>query len=127
MRCRRCSDPAIATLLLAACSVALADQGYYREPSLRGDTLVFVAEGDLWTVPVSGGAARRLTTHPAQEGQPAISADGRQVAFVASYGTAEVYLMPITGGQPRQLSFDGATRIGLKKGSPRRGDRLRHR
>lgn len=95
-------------LMLAASTQAFADAGYYREPSLRGDTLVFVAEGDLWTVAVGGGSARRLTTHPAQEGQPTLSPDGRNVAFVASYdGASEVYLMPVAGGQPRQLSFDG--------------------
>ena len=95
-------------LMLASSFTAFAGEGYYREPSLRGDTLVFVAEGDLWTVATRGGAARRLTTHPAQEGQPVLSPDGRHVAFVASYdGASEVYLMPLAGGQPRQLSFDG--------------------
>jgi tricorn protease len=97
---------------------ACASEGYYREPSLRGDTLVFVAEGDLWTVAGSGGAARRLTTHPAQEGQPVLSPDGRQVAFVASYdGANEVYLMPLAGGLPRQLSFDGG-RVSLQGFAP---------
>ena len=43
---------------------------------------MFVAEGDLWAVAASGGSARRLTTHPAQEGQPALSPGGSEVAFV---------------------------------------------
>lgn len=107
----------LACLLLVA-TAASAGEGYYREPSLRGETLVFVAEGDLWTVAASGGAARRLTTHPAQEGQPVLSPDGRQVAFVASYdGASEVYLMPLAGGQPRQLSFDGG-RVSLQGFAP---------
>ena len=104
--------------LLAASSAASAGEAWYREPALRGDTVVFVAEGDLWTVPVSGGSARRLTTHPAQEGQPALSPDGREVAFVASYdGAPEVYVMPLAGGTPRQLSFDGG-RIALQGYTP---------
>lgn len=108
----------LACALCAVPMLALAGDGYYREPSLRGDTLVFVAEGDLWTVAASGGAARRLTTHPAQEGQPALSPDGREVAFVASYdGASEVYLMPLAGGQPRQLSFDGG-RVSLQGFAP---------
>jgi tricorn protease len=105
-------------LLFTFFTVASAGDGFYREPSLRGDTLVFVAEGDLWTVSVNGGAARRLTTHPAQEGQPVLSPDGRQVAFVASYdGASEVYLMPLAGGLPRQLSFDGG-RVSLQGFAP---------
>lgn len=99
---------ALVCLLAASASVATAGEAWYREPSLRGDTLVFVAEGDLWAVAASGGSARRLTTHPAQEGQPALSPDGSEVAFVASYdGAPEVYVMPLAGGTPRQLSFDG--------------------
>ncbi|GMU44910.1 MAG: PD40 domain-containing protein [Xanthomonadales bacterium] len=99
---------ALALLLFGNLSGAHAAQAWYREPALRGDTVVFVAEGDLWSVPAMGGRARRLSTHPAQERQPVLSADGTMVAFVASYdGMNEVYLMPVAGGQPRQISFDG--------------------
>lgn len=86
---------------------AFAAQAWYREPTLRGDTLVFVAEGDLWAVPAEGGTARRLTTHPGQERAPLISADGQTLVFTASYdGAPEIYRMPLAGGQPQQLSFD---------------------
>lgn len=112
----------IRTLLLLALTAvgtsALAAQAYYRQPTLRGDTIVFVAEGDLWSVPASGGSARRLTTHPALETQPVLSADGSELAFVASYdGTDEVYQMPLSGGLPRQLSFEGG-RISLQGYAP---------
>ncbi|MEZ5466747.1 MAG: S41 family peptidase [Lysobacterales bacterium] len=101
-------------LLLAVAQTASATGAYYRQPALHGDQVVFVAEGDLWSVPVSGGQATRLTTHPAQETQPAVSPDGRELAFVASYGgDEEVHVMPMSGGQPRQLSFDGG-RIALQ-------------
>lgn len=33
--------------------------GYYRDPAIYGDTIIFTAEGDLWTVSVKGGAAWR--------------------------------------------------------------------
>jgi tricorn protease len=83
--------------------------GYYRTPSIRGGTVVFSAEGDLWMVPATGGEARRLTTHPAEETNPAIAPDGRSIAFTASYeGPAEVYVMPLDGGVPRRLTWDGA-------------------
>ncbi len=82
--------------------------GYYRDPALHGDTLVFVAEGDLWIVRAQGGVARRLTTNLGDESHPAISPDGQMVAFTATYeGPAEVYTMPITGGVPARRTWDG--------------------
>lgn len=87
---------------------AAASEGYYRFPAIHGDTVVFTAEGDLWTVPVDGGLARRLTTHAGQETRAAISPDGQNVAFSAEYeGGTEVYVMPLAGGQPRRLTWDG--------------------
>lgn len=83
--------------------------GYYRFPALHGDTLVFTAEGDLWRVPIAGGVAQRLTTHPSEESRAAISPDGRTVAFSASYeGPTEVYTLPLDGGVPMRQTFDGA-------------------
>jgi tricorn protease len=97
-------------MLLAAASVAAAAQpGYYRLPTVHRDTIVFVAEGDLWSVPLTGGRATRLTAHPASESRPAISPDGKFVAFAGAYdGPADVYVMPIDGGRPRRLTFDAA-------------------
>src|SRR5437899_2544036 len=100
--------PLIAALVLSCFSVAATEgpQGYYRQPSIYKDTIVFVAEGDLWRVPISGGRAARLTTHAGDEGSPRISPDGTQVAFTAQYeGPTEVYVMPLTGGTPKRLPF----------------------
>ena len=38
-------------------------RGYYRYPAIHGDTIVFNSEGDLWSVDVHGGPARRLTSN----------------------------------------------------------------
>jgi len=76
-------------------------EGYYRQPAIHGDTVVFVAEGDLWRVDAMGGEAVRLTSHPGEEEDPVISPDGKTVAFTATYeGPREVYTMPIDGGLP---------------------------
>src|SRR6185369_1139700 len=82
--------------------------GYYRQPALHGDTLVFVAEGDLFEVSAGGGMASRVTSHPGTEELPAISPDGRWLAFTASYeGPAEAYVMPLEGGLPTRLTWSG--------------------
>lgn len=96
-------------MVMLLASIAEANPGYYRQPSINGETLVFVAEGDLWKVPTSGGAATRLTTHPAEEMQPSISPDGNTIAFLAQYeGPTEVYTMPVAGGRPERRTWDGA-------------------
>ncbi len=100
--------------LLAASLVAQAGvNGFYRQPALSGDQLVFVAEGDLWQVNRSGGGAVRLTTHAGLETSPALSPDGKWLAFVGQYDSSagvnngDAYLMPIGGGLPKRLSWDG--------------------
>ncbi|MET1256188.1 S41 family peptidase [Aliikangiella maris] len=87
-----------------------AAPGYYRSPDLNKDTLVFTAEGDLWLSQLNSGQAKRLTTHPAEEYQAAISPDGKWVAYAANYeGRIEAYVIPITGGLPKRVSFENSS------------------
>ncbi len=92
---------------------AQAVPGYYRFPAVSRDALIFTAEGDLWRTTLAGGAAERLTAHPGQETNAAISPDGRTVAYTGTYeGPAEVYVLPLEGGLPRRLTWDGGpTRV----------------
>ncbi len=100
------------TLILFAtgCMQTLQSQGfegYYQYPDIHGDRIVFTAEGDLWTVAVSGGMAQRLTSHPEQETFPVFSPDGATIAFSASYeGPTEVYTMPAIGGLPTRWTYE---------------------
>ncbi|MCC6669473.1 MAG: PD40 domain-containing protein [Planctomycetes bacterium] len=72
-----------------------------------GRTLYFAWEGDVWTADTASGAARRLTTHPAEDGSPRLSPDGRSLAFVSRRnGQSQVWVMPSEGGAPRQVTFD---------------------
>lgn len=83
--------------------------GYYRFPTIHDQTIVFVCEDDLWSVPASGGTARRLTANPGQALHPALSPDGRLLAFTGrDEGAPEVYVMPAAGGPARRLTYLGS-------------------
>ena len=102
----------IAVCLLACVAAAAGDappqSGYYRYPSVHGDTVVFTSEGDLWSVGIRGGAARRLTSNPGVESMARISPDGQTVAFVGQYeGPSEVYTVPLAGGVPERRTWNG--------------------
>ncbi|MFB9068837.1 amidohydrolase family protein [Pseudofulvimonas gallinarii] len=51
-----------------------------------GRTLVFDLLGDLYTLPISGGNARRITSGPAFDVQPRFSPDGSQISFTSDRG-----------------------------------------
>ncbi|GIX05777.1 MAG: tricorn protease [Candidatus Poribacteria bacterium] len=83
--------------------------GYYRMPTIHGETIVFVCEDDLWAVSVGGGVPRRLTASVGAVKTPLFSPDGRWLAFSArDEGPWEVYLMDGLGGEPRRLTYQGA-------------------
>jgi tricorn protease len=83
-------------------------QGYYRHPTLYQDTVVFVSEDDLWSVPITGGIARRLTSNLGKASRPYFSPDGSQLAFVGSEeGETEIYVMPASGGAVKRLTYMG--------------------
>src|SRR4029078_3921841 len=93
---------------LCILTIAFAQQkGYYRTPAIYGNLVIFTAEGDLWKYDLNGGAASRLTTHQGVETNPVISPDGKQIAFLGQYeGPTEVYIMNMTGGVPKRLTYD---------------------
>src|SRR5215213_471443 len=102
----------IALLVFAAVSHAAPpqrDEGLarlLRFPDIHGEPIAFVYAGDIWTVPSQGGTARRLTSHPGVEIFPKFSPDGRFIAFSGEYGgTRQVFVIPVEGGQPRQLTY----------------------
>jgi tricorn protease len=83
-----------------------ADTRLLRLPDIQGDRIAFVYGGDIYTVAIQGGVAQRLTSHEGQELYPKFSPDGQWIAYSAEYsGTRQVWVMPATGGEPRQLTF----------------------
>ncbi|MGE5737592.1 MAG: S41 family peptidase [Betaproteobacteria bacterium] len=86
----------------------MAQPGYLRHPTIRDDTIVFICDDDLWRVDANGGIARRLTAGLGEPSTPALSADGRMIAFVGrDEQHPEVYLMSSEGGLARRMTWLG--------------------
>jgi Tol biopolymer transport system component len=72
----------------------------------------------LFVISIETGQKTRLTWPPEPsigDGWPAVSPDGRTVAF-ARYTqdtSANIHIVPITGGEPRQVTADKASIFGL--------------
>jgi tricorn protease len=94
-------------LIIAIAKVGIADDTrLLRFPDIHENRVVFVYAGDLYIASTDGGAAVRLTSHAGLEQFPKFSPDGSEVAYSAEYnGTRQVFVIPSTGGTPRQLTW----------------------
>jgi len=96
---------------LAAMANAAAqtnEASFLSSPALTpdGSAVIFCFEGDLWRADVKGGQAFRLTAMQGYETNPRVSPDGKWIAFTGrQYGNADIYIMPVGGGDIRQLSY----------------------
>jgi len=86
-----------------------SDPGDDQHPTERGGTVVFTSyrdgNGELYAVPSIGGVERRLTTTAANETQPALSPDGRHIAYLNDEsGVPKLWLCAVDGTNPRALT-----------------------
>lgn len=108
-------NPFLIITSLLICSFAFGqDQSPYFtfSPTLTpdGQTIIFSYEGDLWKMPVDGGQSVRLTAMQGEESRPAVSPDGKWLAFSGEqFGNTDVFLMPLEGGEIQQLTYHEAT------------------
>lgn len=70
-----------------------------------GQTIVFDLLGDLYTLPIAGGAATKLTTGNAFDAQPRFSPDGKRVVFISDRsGGDNVWIQTLDGRDTVQVT-----------------------
>ena len=87
----------------------MSKPAYLRHPTIAGESIVFVAEYDLWTVPAAGGPAYRITANPGSVTRPRLSPDGQTIAYVSrDEGVRDAWVIGRDGSDPRRLTFFGS-------------------
>jgi dipeptidyl aminopeptidase/acylaminoacyl peptidase len=84
------------------------------EPHVAAGRLVFTSDRDgnpeVYFSDVRATAPRRLTTHTATDGEPALHPTGDRIAFISMRsGTPRLWIMDTLGGSPAALSTGSAT------------------
>src|SRR5689334_1670395 len=95
--------PVLAGLFLA--SLSQAQIKLLRHPSYANGKVAFSYLGDLWIANENGSGVTRLTDNQARDVFPRWSPDGSSIAFSSNReGNYDVYVIPASGGKPRQLT-----------------------
>ena len=115
----------IATGTSAPLAVNVPDDGLWKRPSRigvesliegyslspKGERALFVARGDVFTVPIEKGPTRNLTrSSNAHDKWASWSPDGSKIAYISDItGEEEIFLVDQAGtGEPEQLTDNGA-------------------
>jgi tricorn protease-like protein len=83
------------------------DEGTWMSLDLSPDgrTIVFDLLGDLYTIPITGGAATRITSGSGFDGQPRFAPDGKSIVFVSDRsGSENLWLVNPDGTRVRALT-----------------------
>ena len=76
-----------------------------------GQAIVFDYLGDLFTMPITGGAATQITSGMAFDAQPRFSPDGAQIVYTSDHdGGQNIWVMSSDGSDPIQISTGKANR-----------------
>jgi len=97
----------LVTMAIFSGLMAENDVRLLRFPAVYGDQVVFTYAGDLYTVDINGGTARKLSSDVnGYEMFAKFSPDGKTLAFTGQYdGNTEVFTIPAEGGVPMRITY----------------------
>lgn len=109
----------LATLLGAYGLAAQAQDNplWMRHPAIspNGKTIAFSYQGDIFTVPSSGGTAKQITSNAAFDSYPVWSPDGNHIAFASNReGSIDVWVMDANGGIPKRVTTNSVSEYPLR-------------
>ena len=98
----------LSTFLMAAAALSAQDSPLWlrrNDISPDGSKIAFTYKGNIYTVPVSGGRASQITTHPNYDSDPIWTPDGKSIVF-SSYRekSKDIYIVSAEGGVPKRLT-----------------------
>jgi WD40 repeat protein len=84
-----------------------------------GRTILFDLLGDIYTVPLEGGAATRITSGMMWDYHPVFSPDGKKIAYITDRtGSKNIWVMDADGKNPKQITKDRDQNFTLVEWSP---------
>src|SRR5262249_51855792 len=102
----------------------VTDEGTWMslDVSPDGTTIVFDLLGDIYTMPIGGGEAKRIIGGLSFESQPRFSPDGKKIVFISDRSGAEnLWICDADGTNPKALS-KGRNQMFLSPSWTRDGD-----
>ena len=109
------------TLETARTIAFTTDEGTYMnlDVSPDGGTIVFGLLGDIYTLPIAGGQATRLTSGMPYDVQPVFSPDGAQIAYVSDRsGSDNIWVMDADGSNQRAMTTEKQSAVSTPEWSP---------
>ena len=84
-----------------------------------GGSIVFDLVGDLYVLPITGGAARRITSGTLWDCMPRFSPDGKSIAFISDRsGSDNLWVVNIDGSGARVITKETDFALSLPAWSP---------
>ncbi|EAT58821.1 TolB family protein [Chlorobium ferrooxidans] len=108
------SNPLIAIVILALQLVFSTEPAAAPSGSNAGEIVAFVRKGNIWIARLDGSGQRQLTGS-GRDTHPALSPDGKEVAFCRrteteiypDTGFGQLFMVETKGGTPRKVRFEG--------------------